>query len=155
MVIVYRTNSLSIQFLNTKLYIVSDFSDLLLTSHAVSFFYEGTETSGLALMFTLYELAKNPECQERLYVEICKSIKRCDGQLTYEAFQEIEYLEWVVLEALRIHPTLMAMMKVCTEKYTLSKVSDDAEPLTIHPGTPIHIPISALHMCVLYISYCY
>lgn len=149
MVILHRTNSDCIQFLIPKLYIVSDFSDLLLTSHAVSFFYEGTETSGLALMFTLYELAKNQECQERLYVEICEKIERCGDQLTYEAFQEIEYLEWVVLEALRIHPTLMAMLKVCTEKYTLPRVSEDAEPLTIYPGTPIQIPILALHMCVL------
>lgn len=97
-------------------------------------------------MFTLYELAKSPECQERLYTEINEKIEKYDGQLNYEAFQEIEYLEWTLMEALRIHSPLMAMSKICTEKYTLPKVSDDAKPLTIYPGTPIQIPVSALHM---------
>lgn len=105
-------------------------------------------------MFALYELAKSPECQERLYTEIVERIEKCGGQLNYEAFQEIEYLEWTLMEVLRIHPPLMAMLKICTEKYTLPKVSAN-EPLTVYPGTPIQIPVSALHMCVLQNSQIY
>lgn len=101
-------------------------------------------------MFALYELANSPECQEHLYSEIIEKTKKCGGQLTYEAFQEIEYLDWVLSEALRLHPPFMAMLKVCTEKYTLPKVSSNAQPLTIYPGTPVHIPITAIHRCVTF-----
>lgn len=128
----------------------TDLTDLFLTGHTVTFFIDGTETSGLALMFTLYELARNPECQERLHKEIVDKVANCGGQLSFDEFQEIEYLEWTLMEAMRIHPPLMVMTKICTRKYTLPKVSSDAQPFTIHPGTPIMIPVSALHMCVLF-----
>lgn len=127
---------------------ISDFPDLFLTGHTVSFFMDGTETSGLSLTHALYELARNPECQERLYNEIIAKVDENTGQLSYEAFQEIEYLEWTMMEALRMHVPLMAMSKICMQKYTLPKVTDASEPLTIYPGTPIQIPVAALHMYV-------
>lgn len=127
---------------------ISDFSDLFLTGHTVAFFFDGTETSGLALMFAIYEMARNPEVQERLHDEIIAKIDKNTVQMSYEAFQEIDYLEWTMMEALRMHVPLMAMSKICMQKYTLPKVSDASEPLTIYPGTPIQIPVAALHMYV-------
>lgn len=95
-------------------------------------------------MFVLYELAMNPDCQERLHHEISEAWEKCNGNLTYDDLQGINYLEWVILEAIRIHPPLMVMAKICTRKYTLPKATENGEPLTIYPGTSVHIPVHAL-----------
>lgn len=46
--------------------------------------------------FALYELARNPELQERTRKEIREVLQKYNGQLTYEAFQEMIYLRQVI-----------------------------------------------------------
>ncbi|XP_031632668.1 probable cytochrome P450 6a13 [Contarinia nasturtii] len=123
-----------------------NFDDTLLAGHAVSLFTEGTETSNTTMSYALYELAKNPECQRKLYDEISKVLSKYDGQITFDAIQEMPYLDEVVLETLRIHPPVLTMSKVCTENYTLPKTNGQSEPVTIRPGTFVQIPIYSIHM---------
>lgn len=92
----------------------------------------------------MYELGLNPDCQEKLYKEIVDTIAKYNGELTAEALQEMVYLEGVLLEALRKHPALMAMLKVCTKPYTLPKTSGQSKPVTIQPGTVVSIPIMGI-----------
>jgi cytochrome P450 family 6 len=44
------------------------------------------------MSFTLYLLAKNPECQERVRREI-KEVKAKHGDITYQALKEMTYLD--------------------------------------------------------------
>lgn len=46
--------------------------------------------------FALYELARNPELQERTRKEIREVLQKYNGKLTYEAFQEMIYLRQVI-----------------------------------------------------------
>lgn len=106
---------------------------------------DGSETSAISLSYVFYELARNPECQEKLYDEIVETRAKHDGQLTFDAIQEMSYLETVILETLRMNPPGLFMSKICTEKYTLPKSSKQSEPITIEPGTVVDIPVLAIH----------
>lgn len=57
------------------------------------FFLAGYETSSTTLSFCLYELAKNPDIQERLHHEIDEILEKHNGQMTYESISEMKYLE--------------------------------------------------------------
>lgn len=121
-----------------------DTNDEGLTGRSVTLYFEGSETSSIALSFILYELANNPDVQDRLYAEISETLQKSDGELTFEAFQEMKYLENVFLEALRLHSPVLYMAKTCTRNYTLPSIGNNA-PITIPPGTAVMIPVQALH----------
>lgn len=123
-----------------------DFDDSFLAGHSLSFFLDGTETSSIALSYALYELARNPHCQEKVHEEVTRQLSKHSGQLTYEGIQEMNYLESVLLEASRLHPPGLALAKLCTKRYTLPKTSTQTKPTTIEPGTAVQIPILAIHM---------
>lgn len=125
---------------------VTDFDDTFLAGHAMALFTDGTETSSAALSYALYELAVNPRCQEKLLHEIRTTMSKHGGNLTAEGLQEMIYLEGVLFEALRKHPALMVMSKVCTVEHTLPKTSKQSKPVTIQPGTVINIPVLGIHM---------
>lgn len=116
-----------------------------MAGQSLSFYLEGTETSATTFSYVLYELAGNPECQEKLYDEIVATMAKHDRKLTYDAIQEMSYLETVILETLRMNPPGLFMSKICTEKYTLPKSSKQSEPITIEPGTVVDIPVLAIH----------
>lgn len=112
-----------------------------MAGHTLSIFIDGTETSSTALAYAFYELALNPHCQEKALNEIKQTLEKHDGKLTAEALQSMIYVEGILLEALRKHPALIVLTKVCTQKYTLPKTSEQVEPITIYPGTVVNIPL--------------
>ncbi|XP_055306859.1 probable cytochrome P450 6a13, partial [Sitodiplosis mosellana] len=122
------------------------FDDTTLSGHSLNLFAEGTETSNTALSFALYELAITPNCQDKLFKEISDTLKKHNGQLTFECLQEMVYLEGVVLETLRVHPAVLTFSRVCTEPYTLPKTDGQKKPVTIQPDTPVTIPVQGIHM---------
>jgi cytochrome P450 family 6 len=60
------------------------------------FFIAGFEASSTTMTFCLYELALNPDIQERLRAEIDTVLQKHGGNITYESIFEMEYLEKVV-----------------------------------------------------------
>jgi hypothetical protein len=48
------------------------------------------------MAFCLYELSLHQDTQERLREEIDAVLKKHDGKITYEAIQEMEYLDKAV-----------------------------------------------------------
>lgn len=124
----------------------TDFDDTYLAGHALSLFIDGTETSSTALSYAMYELALNPNCQEKAFDEITQVISKHDGKITAEGLQEMIYIEGILLEAMRMHPPLIVMAKTCTQRYTLPKTSGQSEAITINPGTVININASSIHM---------
>lgn len=48
------------------------------------------------MTFALYELALNPEIQEKMREEINAVLKKHDSKLTYEAMLEMKYLQMVI-----------------------------------------------------------
>lgn len=71
-------------------------SDAELAGHALNIFMEGFETSSHVLAFVFYELARNSDIQERLHENIMKILSKHDNKSTYEALQQMHYLDAVV-----------------------------------------------------------
>lgn len=74
----------------------AEFTDNLLTAQCFVFFIAGFETSSGTLSFALYELAKHPEIQEKLFDEINKTLEENDGSFDYECLQKMPYMDQVV-----------------------------------------------------------
>lgn len=55
-----------------------------MVAQAAVFFTGGFETSSSTMSFGLYELAKNPNIQEKLRQEIRETLKENDGKVTYD-----------------------------------------------------------------------
>jgi cytochrome P450 family 6 len=67
-----------------------------LAAQTFVFYIGGFETSSTTMTFCLYELSLHEDIQDRLRKEIDVVLKKHDGKLTYEAIQEMEYLDKVV-----------------------------------------------------------
>ena len=67
-----------------------------------TFILAGNETSSVSMAWTLYELARNPQVQEKLRAEVEAAFGDTDD-LTWEKVDKMHYLENVVKESLRLH----------------------------------------------------
>ncbi|XP_012536047.1 cytochrome P450 6j1 [Monomorium pharaonis] len=114
----------------------------VLTSHAVSFFLDGYETSSSTLSFVAYQLATHPEVQKKLREEIVSVINKHNG-VTYEALGEMTYMDQVFKESMRIIPTVGSQNKICTKEIMLR--GSDGLICRVEPGTPVLISIMGLH----------
>lgn len=117
-----------------------------MAGYALTLFVEGYETSSSVLAFAIYEMARNPDIQERLYEEIMDVLAKHNGEFTFDALQEMEYLDNVIHETMRIDVVAPLISKICTKEYTLPLIDGQKEPVTIYPGTPIQISARAIHM---------
>ncbi|KAL5491836.1 hypothetical protein EMCRGX_G017201 [Ephydatia muelleri] len=81
------------------------FSNNDLITHCITFLIAGYETTSSCLAYTSYLLAINPDVQEKLCQELDNYFKdHSISKGAYEATHDIEYLDMVVQESLRIFP---------------------------------------------------
>ncbi|KAK7031130.1 hypothetical protein VNI00_013738 [Paramarasmius palmivorus] len=73
----------------------------------------GHETSGNTLNWLLYELAKHPDDQERIFKEIRHAREQKSGaeDLTANDFDSMPFLHAVVKETLRLHPIVPRLVR--------------------------------------------
>jgi len=79
----------------------------------------GFETTSTAFTFLVYNLATNPEYQDRLREEIEAAVERHDGELKYETLFDIKYLDMCLNESLRIYPPTPVNARVCERDITI------------------------------------
>lgn len=144
----------------------------VLVAQAAIFFSAGFETSSSTMAFALFELAKSvredwmqiiqcnlsynkcilpqPEIQLRLRDEIQQTLAACDGELSYDIIKNMEYLNMVVLETLRLYPILPFLDRKCTNDngYALEPFADFRLPR----GMPIIVPVYAIQRDPLYFA---
>ncbi|XP_065367005.1 uncharacterized protein LOC135959839 [Calliphora vicina] len=104
------------------------------------FFLAGFETSSTTMSFCLYELARNPDVQEKLRKEILQTIKENGGELTYENMNAMKYLEQVIAETLRLYPIISNLIRKAMTDYQVPSSTH-----VIEKGTTIIIPVAAIH----------
>jgi len=112
----------------------------VIAAQAFVFFLAGFETTSATMTFCLYELARNTDIQGRVRNEIDAVLERHGGNITYEAISEMEYLDKVVCETLRIYPALAAVTRQCTKPITLRGTD-----VTVEKGMMVLISILGLH----------
>uniref|UniRef100_A0A1W7R925 Putative cytochrome p450 cyp4/cyp19/cyp26 subfamily n=1 Tax=Aedes albopictus TaxID=7160 RepID=A0A1W7R925_AEDAL len=109
-----------------------------------TFFFAGFDTVSSTLTFLAYELALNPDVQEKLYAEIAETHQSLKGRsITFEALNTMKYLDMVLSETLRMWPSNPAVDRLCVQDYTL----DDGQGLQclLEKGTGVWIPIHGIH----------
>ncbi|CAL7949195.1 unnamed protein product [Xylocopa violacea] len=111
-----------------------------IAAQAFVFFTAGYETSSNTIAFCLHELALNPEVQEKTRRDIQDAIDSRNGKLTYDAVQDMKYLDMVISETLRKYPPASMLSRRCEHQYQIpgSKVELPA-------GIRVIIPIYGLH----------
>ncbi|KAF2893763.1 hypothetical protein ILUMI_12408, partial [Ignelater luminosus] len=116
-----------------------DFTGDRVVAQACMFFFAGFETTSATMAFTLYELCLSKEIQNKARLEV-KEILAKHGGFTYEALQNMNYLEMIMCETLRKYPVLPFLDRICVKDYKLPN-SD----LIIEKGTPVYIPMFGIH----------
>ncbi|KAL1509592.1 hypothetical protein ABEB36_004303 [Hypothenemus hampei] len=116
-----------------------------ITSQALVFFLAGFDTISTALSYGTYELAFNPDIQEKLRKEIQETHEANNGKVTYETLVNMKYLDMVFSEILRKWPPIPAMDRTCTKNYTIQPVNEDEVPVDIKVGEVCTLPIMQLH----------
>ncbi|XP_017484888.1 PREDICTED: LOW QUALITY PROTEIN: cytochrome P450 6a22-like [Rhagoletis zephyria] len=104
------------------------------------FFAGGYETSSSNLTYALYELAKNQHVQDKLRAEINSVLAKHNGELTYEAMDQMTYLYQVMSETLRKYTVLAVLPRISIEEYTIPGTN-----IKLEKGTHIAVPINAIH----------
>ncbi|XP_046679583.1 probable cytochrome P450 6a14 [Homalodisca vitripennis] len=111
-----------------------------ITAETFMFFKTGYETTSNTIMFCLYELACNSRIQDTLFSEVEEVLDRHASEISYQALQEMTYMDQVINEALRCYPVFPHLSRVCTQDY---RVPDST--LEIDKGVSVVIPVYSLH----------
>lgn len=78
-------------------------SDRRIVDNVISFLIGGSETTALALTWTLYLLARHPDVHRRLHETVVDSAV-ADGTHTPDALEEIGYVKQAIQEGMRVYP---------------------------------------------------
>jgi cytochrome P450 len=111
-------------------------ADDLLIDNLATFLAAGHETTGKALTWTLYILARAPEWQERVRREIAAVAG--NGPLAPDHIAKLELTQRVLKEAMRLYPPAPVLSRITTDWTTFGNHR-------VAPGTFIIIPVYAVH----------
>jgi cytochrome P450 len=121
-------------------------TDKELRDNIMVFFLAGHDTTSAALAACLFSLAKNQHVQEKLIEEIDQAIGT-DLQKPFDmnALDNIEYLEWVIKETLRMYPPVVQIPMRRADKNEQIGTS-----IKVKKGTLIGINVYNIHHNPLY-----
>lgn len=103
----------------TKSYIKLPWNDDEIVSQSFLPLVAGFDTVSTLLTFTFYEIATHPDVQRKMYEEIRQTYEQLGGKpVTYDAIQNMKYMDQVFYESVRKWPTDFLASRVCTKDYT-------------------------------------
>ena len=129
--------------------------------------FAGTDTTSLAMTWTIFLLAKYPEVQERLRTELLsilpstpiETLTEDEVQSLYAAINDLPYLENVIKETLRLVPPVHSSIRMATQDDIVptssplkrrtpegTVVEEDVKHIFVPKGTFIHVPIEGFHL---------
>ncbi|XP_044743209.1 probable cytochrome P450 6a13 [Chrysoperla carnea] len=114
--------------------------DKHLVSQSILFMFGGFKTTANLIQYASYELAVNPEIQNTLRAEIKSVLEKHNNVCNYDAIQEMPYLEIVLLETIRKHPTFPRFDRCCIKDYKVRGID-----LVIEKGTMLTFPVIGFH----------
>ncbi|XP_010375973.2 cytochrome P450 3A43 isoform X1 [Rhinopithecus roxellana] len=112
-------------------------SDLELVAQSIIIIFAAYDTTSTTLPFIMYELATHPDVQQKLQEEI-DAVLPNKAPVTYDALVQMEYLDIVVNETLRLFPVVSRVTRVCKKDIEINGVF-------IPKGLAVMVPIYALH----------
>ncbi|EZA57483.1 Cytochrome P450 9e2 [Ooceraea biroi] len=113
-------------------------------SQAFVFFFGGFDSTSAAMCFAAHEIAINSDVQETLQNEIDNVLEETNGQAPYDAINNMEYLDAVVNETLRMYPVAVVTDRLCLNDFELPPALPGAKPFTMKKGHGLWIPMYGL-----------
>lgn len=107
-----------------------------LYANSLMFIIEGFDTTSVGLLFSVYRLAINEECQEKLIEEIDREIGQQPPD--YEKISRLTYMDRYFCEVMRMYPPNTRSNREAVEDVTI-------KGYTIPKGAEVTVPIYALH----------
>jgi cytochrome P450 len=111
-------------------------SDKQVRDECVTVMLAGHETSANALSFALWELAKNPEVQERLYQE-CRTVLG-ERLPAAEDYGQLGYAAQVFAETIRIYPPVWVTARTAAEAYGYRGIAIPKGAILLAPQIVAH-----------------
>ncbi|CAD7079518.1 unnamed protein product [Hermetia illucens] len=111
-----------------------------IVAQAFLFFIAGFETSSTTMLFSLYELALNPDIQEKARQEIETVLTKYEGKLTYEAVKDMVYVDQIISESLRKYPPVVNLIRQPFKDYRVPGTK-----IILEKGTSVFIPVFSIH----------
>ncbi|XP_029665118.1 cytochrome P450 9e2-like [Formica exsecta] len=123
-----------------------------MTAQAFVFLVAGFDSTSSAMCFLTHEVGINFDVQNKLRAEIDDILAQTNGKPTYEAISQMEYLDAVINETLRLYPLGGFLDRICVKEFELPPATPDGKPITLKPGDSIWFPHYALHRDPKYYS---
>ncbi|XP_075058814.1 cytochrome P450 3A9-like [Mixophyes fleayi] len=111
-------------------------TDTEIMAQAIIFIVAGFETTSLTLTYLFYNLATYPDVQQKLQEEIDSFLPE-KASPTYDILMQMEYLDMVIQETLRMYPPAGRLERA-------SKQTVEINGVTIKKGTVCMIPTYVL-----------
>ncbi|SEW04619.1 cytochrome P450 [Halobacterium jilantaiense] len=97
----------------------------------------GHDTTALTLTYTWFLLSEHPDAERRLHEELDGTL--ADGEApTIDDVRDLDYLDWVIHEAMRLYPPVYNIFRTPTEPVELAGYR-------VPPEAPIMLPQWAVH----------
>ncbi|CAL1595834.1 unnamed protein product [Knipowitschia caucasica] len=80
----------------------------------------GVDTTSITLLWTLYELARQPNLQEELRAEVVQARAENQGNMQ-ETLKHIPLVKGAIKETLRLHPVAVSLQRYITEDIIIQK----------------------------------
>jgi cytochrome P450 len=96
----------------------------------------GHDTTALTLTYTWFLLSEHPEVERKVHEELDDVVG--DDEPGMEHVRDLEYLEWVIQESMRLYPPVYTIFREPTEDVTLSGYA-------VEEGTTLMLPQWGVH----------
>ncbi|XP_055635295.1 cytochrome P450 4d2-like [Toxorhynchites rutilus septentrionalis] len=113
-------------------------SDEDIREEVETFMFAGHDTTASALTFLLFNIAKHPAEQQKLFQEIDDVVGLHSGEISLHTLNDLHYLDLVIKESLRLFPPVPMIAR-------LSTVDTQIEDVKIPVGTCVCVDIFEMH----------
>ncbi|KAM9769235.1 cytochrome P450 3A40 [Menidia menidia] len=112
-------------------------NDHEILSQAMIFLFAGYETSSSSLTFLAYNLATNPEVMRKLQEEVDATFAN-EAPVEYQKLMEMEYLDSVINESLRLYPIAPRLERVAKATVEINGLVIPKDMVVMVPTWPLH-----------------
>uniref|UniRef100_A0A1Y1LC98 Cytochrome P450 n=1 Tax=Photinus pyralis TaxID=7054 RepID=A0A1Y1LC98_PHOPY len=112
-----------------------------IVSQLMGMYFANFDSFTLTLCNCMYELALNPDIQERLIREIDETWANCEGNLPHDTLMGMTYMDMVYKELMRLRGNAILAERIVTKPYTIQPVLPHEKPVHLKVGQDITFPL--------------